>query len=244
MVLSGCSAPEKAAGGCALTAGSNDWASLVPEARPYTDRYLEDNDVAKDQVYQPEFSSGAPVEAVLQQMRCDVDDPYFKTAVRAAFTESFADMDTGPTATESKDTSGQVEGCPLIWDPEAAVHEAAEPAVPYVQGWFEGHGTDLTAREQQYRDAAWYDKYGDDGTATKEIVSEMGCTTQEYSDLIVAEAITQVLFAAQQAAYEATKAPSSGGEGGGDIPDVDVPDVNPFYCSWSFRGGFNCGVHG
>lgn len=83
-----------------------------------------------------------------------------------------------------------------------------------------------------------------------DLLASLGCAT-DYRLSKSAEGYVQ---GAQTAMFEqgSTLLPQTpdtdreSGDSGGDdvpVPDVNAPDVNPFYCSWTLRGGLNCGLH-
>ncbi|MFE6967137.1 hypothetical protein ACFVAJ_18635 [Agromyces sp. NPDC057679] len=244
--LTGCSSASDPYAGCVLETVDDDREARVAAARPYLDAYLVKYEAVPDDRFSERFDmSNDEVSAeLLGMLECDPEDPYYPPVISAAMFESFQALEAGELVTAPA-TPQQVGTCPIIPDPDANARDAANALKPGIRDWLAANGHDIVA-DRDSMGASWYDLYGTDGTVTKQIVFELGCLGVEYSEMLVADAISTVLIDLQQEAY--VPVPADGGTGGGggsvDVPDVDAPDVNPFYCSWSLRGGFNCGVHG
>ena len=83
----------------------------------------------------------------------------------------------------------------------------------------------------------------------KEFVAGLGCSTDwkaTHSAEAWLSAAKDLLWELSAEMYPAP--PPTGGSGGEppsvDVPNINVPDLNPFSCSWSLRGGVNCGLRG
>ncbi|WP_159600565.1 hypothetical protein [Agromyces humi] len=218
-----------------------DWQSQVGEVRPYTDAYLRQHGIEPGVDQPAQFSGGASTGGdILRGMGCDPDDPYFRSTVTQAFAESFEKLETlASTAPETPQAAAST--CPFTSDTTVPSSEKSVAVRPYVEAWVAGNGIDLLADWNQLGTSAWYDTYGRTGPVPLQIVRAIGCPEEPMSTYIVSNAIGAVLTDALIAA----DVPGSGDPADGvDIPDVDAPDVNPFYCNWSFRGGVNCGIHG
>lgn len=84
-----------------------------------------------------------------------------------------------------------------------------------------------------------------DGTDEVELayafLGAMGCPAHWWVESPTSSAMLEAIAGLDP--YEPL-VPNEGGMPGtwdGSVPNVDID--NPFWCGWSFRGGFNCGVH-
>lgn len=125
-------------------------------------------------------------------------------------------------------------GC-LITD--TAWDARTEAVLPAVESFVNNH-PNLTAE--------------DDGSDSWEagvsgIMAEVGCVKLRddlWSRHVVASAVRALVDERDELA---ARAESTAGMNGGTTTgtydvSVSAPDLNPFYCSWSLRAGFNCGV--
>jgi hypothetical protein len=104
------------------------------------------------------------------------------------------------------------------------------------------YARDLVSAEGSVLNEASRTDFAQQKQVGEAMLTGMNCRVDINTSYAAASAIRGALL--EKYPYSTDSGGGTGGSGDVGIPDVDVPDVNPFYCSWSLRGGFNCGVHG